>query len=660
MVMVLGAAALSILLGTTTLSAPAGAGSAAVTPTVWAINFAGDTLLAFPLSASGNVTPAVTISANGTSLDGPFGTEAFDASGDMWIPNVNANTLVEYTPSQLASSGDPTPAVTISDNAGSLSETGSVAFDRSGDLWALNETGTMVKYTPSQLAASGNPTPAVTISSPGRPYGFAFDGAGDLWVADFSGSTVVEYTPSQLVSSGNPTPAVTISANAGSLGEPSGVAFDASGDLWVGNVSSNTLVDYTPSQLAASGSPTPAVTISANAGSLNGPFYFAFDAAGDLWVTNTYSNTIAEYTPSQLAASGSPTPADTISGAATGMDEPGGAVIEQAPAVTTIAPMAGPPSGGTTVTIHGTGFNYGSKVDFGSNPASSVTYLSPYELTAVSPPGSGTVDVTVSTFAGTSATSAADQYTYTTNGYWEVASDGGMFAFGGVGFYGSMGGTTLNMPVVGLAATPDRKGYWEVASDGGLFAFGDATFYGSMGGKPLNSPIVGMATDPATGGYWEVATDGGMFSFNAPFYGSTGGTPLNQPVVGMASTPDGGGYWLVAKDGGIFAFGDAKFFGSMGGKPLNAPVVGIAASPSGGGYWEVASDGGMFAFDAPFYGSMGGKPLNKPMVGLTADTQTGGYWEVASDGGLFGFNAPFFGSMGGQPLNKPVVGMAAD
>ena len=39
-------------------------------------------------------------------------------------------------------------------------------------------------------------------------------------------------------------------------------------------------------------------------------------------------------------------------------------------------------------------------------------------------------------------------------------------------------------------------GYWEVASDGGVFSFGSAQFYGSMGGKPLNKPIVGMAAAP--------------------------------------------------------------------------------------------------------------------------------------------------------------------
>ena len=58
----------------------------------------------------------------------------------------------------------------------------------------------------------------------------------------------------------------------------------------------------------------------------------------------------------------------------------------------------------------------------------------------------------------------------------------GIFAFGDATFDGSMGGTRLNAPIVGIAATVDGGGYWEVASDGGIFAFGDAIFNGSMGG----------------------------------------------------------------------------------------------------------------------------------------------------------------------------------
>jgi hypothetical protein len=44
-----------------------------------------------------------------------------------------------------------------------------------------------------------------------------------------------------------------------------------------------------------------------------------------------------------------------------------------------------------------------------------------------------------------------------------------------------------------MSSTPDGKGYWLVASDGGVFAFGDASFFGSTGSLTLNKPIVGMA-----------------------------------------------------------------------------------------------------------------------------------------------------------------------
>ena len=43
-----------------------------------------------------------------------------------------------------------------------------------------------------------------------------------------------------------------------------------------------------------------------------------------------------------------------------------------------------------------------------------------------------------------------------------------------------------------MASTPDGGGYWLVASDGGVFSYGDAKFAGSMGGTPLNKPVVGM------------------------------------------------------------------------------------------------------------------------------------------------------------------------
>ncbi len=51
-----------------------------------------------------------------------------------------------------------------------------------------------------------------------------------------------------------------------------------------------------------------------------------------------------------------------------------------------------------------------------------------------------------------------------------------------------------------MASTPDGNGYWLVATDGGIFSFGDATFHGSTGAIRLNKSIVGMAATPDGGG----------------------------------------------------------------------------------------------------------------------------------------------------------------
>lgn len=161
--------------------------------------------------------------------------------------------------------------------------------------------------------------------------------------------------------------------------------------------------------------------------------------------------------------------------------------------------------------------------------------------------------------------------------------------------FGDMAGKHLNQPIVGMSPTADGEGYWLVASDGGIFTFGDARFFGSTGAIRLNKPIVGMAVTPTGDGYWLVASDGGIFTFgNAPFFGSLGGHPLNAPIEAMIATPDGHGYWMVASDGGVFCFGDATFHGSMGGQTLSAPIAGMI--PNGSGYTLVGENGQLYPF----------------------------------------------------------------
>lgn len=81
--------------------------------------------------------------------------------------------------------------------------------------------------------------------------------------------------------------------------------------------------------------------------------------------------------------------------------------------VTGISPSSGPDTGGTSVSIAGSGFTGATAVKFGTTAATKFTYKSPTSITATAPPGTGVVDVTVTTpSGGTSATSPADQFTY--------------------------------------------------------------------------------------------------------------------------------------------------------------------------------------------------------------------------------------------------------
>jgi hypothetical protein len=83
-----------------------------------------------------------------------------------------------------------------------------------------------------------------------------------------------------------------------------------------------------------------------------------------------------------------------------------------APTVSNVNPATGPASGGTPVTVTGTNFAAGDTVAFGGSAATGVTVNSATSITATSPAGSGTVDVTVTGPGGTSATSSADKFTY--------------------------------------------------------------------------------------------------------------------------------------------------------------------------------------------------------------------------------------------------------
>ena len=81
------------------------------------------------------------------------------------------------------------------------------------------------------------------------------------------------------------------------------------------------------------------------------------------------------------------------------------------PAVTGISPNSGSTAGGTEVTISGTKLNSATEVSFGG-AAGMIVSDSGTRITVISPAGSGSVNVTVTTMGGTSATTAVGRFTY--------------------------------------------------------------------------------------------------------------------------------------------------------------------------------------------------------------------------------------------------------
>ncbi len=212
------------------------------------------------------------------------------------------------------------------------------------------------------------------------------------------------------------------------------------------------------------------------------------------------------------------------------------------------------------------------------------------------------------------------------NGYWLVASDGGVFAYGDAGFVGSIPGlglhpagsglpNSLNAPIVGIVPSHDGGGYFMVASDGGVFAFGDAHFAGSCPGiGGCSGSAVDVMPDASGNGYWIVTSSGNVYGFgDAAYYGSPG----HGSVTSAVATPDGKGYWVLLSDGQVFAYGSAANLGSPPSGAFNAfdPANAIFATSDGGGYWVSSAAGAVFTFgDAPNDGSMAGTRLNGAII----------------------------------------------
>ncbi len=638
-----------------TLGSLAFGGVAAASPTVPTLSF-----------FAGTGTPGAPTAgpATASNLGAPV-TTASDGAGNLYIADATAHYVEKVTPqgalSIFAGTGANSAPVAGPATSSPLKEPGGLAADSSGDMYISDTLACeVVKVNPvgnlSIIAGTGtcgSPTPGPALSSNLKdPSEIATDASGDLYIGDATAHVVEKITPAGTLSVvvgtgvvGTPVPGP---ATGTPVGQPAGVAIDTAGNLYVTDSLDGYVYKVTPSGtlsiVAGNGTNapvTPGPALNSGFEELTG---LAVDSAGNLYVTDFSGDIVCKISISGSLSvfAGPPTAGPPTSSS---LHFPAGVSLDAAGDLF-IADLANARVEEITGIVPGPPISVqaaasGSTVTVNWAPPTSGPTPTGYTVTPIVNGVPGTpVVVTGTTYVLTGAISGAT-YTFT------VAANNA----NGIG-----------LPVTSNAVTIPASGYWTVAGDGGVFSFGP-NFYGSTGNLKLNQPVFAITSTADGKGYWFVARDGGVFTYgDGVFRGSVPALGIHVTnIVGMAADTATGGYWLVGSDGGVYAF-SAPFDGSVPalGQHLTN-VVGIAATADGGGYYLVTSTGAVYAFgDAKYQGGANTLPrINAPIVGLSVDSATGGYWEAGSDGGIFAYGAPFRGSAGGGHLNLPVVGISA-
>jgi sugar lactone lactonase YvrE len=142
------------------------------------------------------------------------------------------------------------------------------------------------------------------------PTGIAFDPAGNLWVANYKGNSLLMYSHDRLGQGGPVRANRSIVGAATKLRGPNRLAFDTAGNLWVVDYDSNTIAAFAAADLAKGGEVPPRVAITASG--IDQPTGLAFDAAGNLWVTNQGNGSVIEFAARDLTKTVAPGPVVTL------------------------------------------------------------------------------------------------------------------------------------------------------------------------------------------------------------------------------------------------------------------------------------------------------------------------------------------------------------
>ena len=222
-----------------------------------------------------------------------------DASGDVWVADTNDNQVDKFSPSGveltiLSGSGNGA-------GNGALANPHGLASDAAGDVYIADTNNSQVEEftstgTLKQVFTSSGPTGPAGL--PGRlknPSGVAVDAAGNVYVADTGNNEVVE-----LSSTGTFVTAFTTSGEgSGShalMLAPQSVAVDTAGYVYVADTGNNEVEMFDSAGMLVNrwkSNGNKALVSSA----IRGPSGVAVDGAGHVWVADTGNNQVETITP---------------------------------------------------------------------------------------------------------------------------------------------------------------------------------------------------------------------------------------------------------------------------------------------------------------------------------------------------------------------------
>jgi hypothetical protein len=360
-------------------------------------------------------------------------------------------------------------------------------------------------------------TPAVTSVTPATGPGaggtsVSISGSGFLTADTVTfGATSVPFTyvNDGLITAVSPAGAGVVDVQ---VSGPGGSSAISAGDQFTYSAGAPMISMVSPSTGPVAGGTSVVLTGSDFSGA-TGVTFGTLSASGFTVISSTQ---ISAITPAGAAG-----PVDVIVTGPGGNSAPTTFTYLSLPTVTGVAPNSGPATGGTAVTISGTDLTGATDVTFGGVSATNVTVDSPTQITATSPFGVGTVDVRVTTPGGTSATSAADQFTY------------------------------LSAPIVtGVTPNsgPEAGGTLVLITGANFLDVTDVKFGtdNATGFLVLDSSTVGAITPPGTGTVGVTVTTAGgtsaasvTFSYDRPPT-VTGLSPASGPTAGGTIVTIGG------------------------------------------------------------------------------------------------------------------------